>query len=88
MSRQNENPVYEEAQHDEIVEDSFDEELTEIQAAPAAVNNNARTPQQSIPRGPNGQRFIPPPPPPIETHPQRTYGTIPFRPTHQQDQRY
>ena len=88
MSRQNENPVYEEAQHDEIVEDSFDEELTEIQAAPAAVNNNARTPQQSIPRGPNGQRFIPPPPPPIETHPQRTYGTIPLRPTHQQDQRY
>ena len=65
MSRQNENPVYEEAQHDEIVEDSLDEDLAEIQAASAAMNTNARTPQQPIQRELTGQRMIPPPPPPM-----------------------
>ena len=87
MSRPNENPVYEEAQHDEIIEDSLDEDLAEIQAASAAMNTNARTPQQPIPRELTGQRMIPPPPPPIEMHPQRAYGTIPFRPSHQQETR-
>ena len=86
MSRPNENPVYEEVQHDEI-EEIYDEDLAEIQAAPAAITN-ARTPQQPTPREPTGHRFIPPPPPPIEVHPHRAYGTIPFRSAHQQDQRY
>ena len=35
-----------------------------------------------------GQRFVPPPPPPAETNSQRDYGTLPLRPSQQQDQRY
>ena len=87
MSRPNENPVYEEVQNDEI-EETYDEDPSEIQAAPAATNTTTRTPQHPTPQEFTGHRFIPPPPPPAEIYSQRAYGTIPFRPSHPQDQHY
>ena len=84
MSRPNENPVYEEVQNDEI-EETYDEDPSEIQAAPAATNTTTRTPQHPTPQEFTGHRFIPPPPPPAEIYSQRAYGTIPFRPSHPQD---
>ena len=75
MSRPTPNAVYDDVPYDDI-EGEFDDDVAEIQAAPAAAVPVA-TPPPSF----NGQRFVPPPPPLADTNLQRGYGTIPFRPS-------
>ena len=73
------NPTYDDVNYDEVEE--FDEDIPEIQAAPAAT-----APAATPPSNFTGQRFVPPPPPPADSN-QRGYGTLPFRPTQQDPRR-
>ena len=73
------NQAYDDVNYDEVEE--FDEDIPEIQAAPAATVPTATPPSNFT-----GQRFVPPPPPPADSN-QRGYGTLPFRPTQQDPRR-
>ena len=84
MSRIEENPAYEDDTHDRTEED-FDNGVAKIQ--PEAAANFPNFPATSPPPNFTGQRIIPPPPPPADINAQRAYGTIPFRPSHQQEPR-
>ena len=73
------NPTYDDVNYDDVEE--FDDDIPEIQAAPAPTSP-AATPPPNI----HGQRFVPPPPPPADPN-QRGYGTLPFRPAQQDPRR-